>query len=178
MRVIDSNWANQPCFTSTMLQSMVSGALRFYKSYKHSSSRIRYICLCLSPDRTWYKVNDQKVDYSGGVQGKGNSSTGHGTWTMMQLAHLKVAQPKLVALRPQVCLWWTLPYQNPISNKRPRKRDWMIMETGYFIDTEFDLSGLVVVLIVLQLYISGSAIIGFWLSKFPFSKKIGWLSTI
>ena len=24
------------------------------------------ICLCLPPDRTWHKVNDPRVDYSGG----------------------------------------------------------------------------------------------------------------
>ena len=29
------------------------------------------ICLCLRPDRTWHKVNDPKVDYSGGL-GEGN----------------------------------------------------------------------------------------------------------
>ena len=33
-----------------------------------------YICLCLSPDRTWHEVNDQKVDYSGGL---GEGKVGH-----------------------------------------------------------------------------------------------------
>ena len=32
-----------------------------------------YLCLCLPPDRTWYKVNDSKVDYSGIKGGKGRT---------------------------------------------------------------------------------------------------------
>ena len=67
-------------------------------------------CHCLPPDRTWQKVNDPKVDYSGGL---GEGKFGHEPrlkpyWTMMQLAHLKVAQSKLGALRSQVCLYWTI----------------------------------------------------------------------
>ena len=32
------------------------------------------ICLCLSPDRTWHKVNDLKIDYSGDL---GEGKVGH-----------------------------------------------------------------------------------------------------
>ena len=68
------------------------------------------ICHCLLPDRTWHKVNNSEVDYSGGLGGKvGHELTLELCWTMMQLAHPKVAQPKLGALLSKVCLCWTVP---------------------------------------------------------------------
>ena len=40
---------------------------------QHSTKQLLYghlpdICLCLPPDRTWHKVNDSKVDYSGDLR--------------------------------------------------------------------------------------------------------------
>ena len=54
------------------------------------------ICHCLPPDRAWHKVNDLKVDYSGGL-GKekvGQEPKLKPCWIMMQLALPKVAQLK------------------------------------------------------------------------------------
>ena len=39
-----------------------------------TTALLRYICLCLPPDRTWHKVNDPKVDYSGDLgEGEGQA---------------------------------------------------------------------------------------------------------
>ena len=70
-----------------------------------------YIYRCLSPERTWHKVIDLKVDYSG-VLGEGkveHKPMLKPCWTMMQLAHRKGAQPKPDDLRPYVYLCWTVP---------------------------------------------------------------------
>ena len=51
-------------------------------------------------------MNDPKVNY---IRGLGEEKVWHEPcWTMMQLTHLKVAQPKPGALQPQVCLYWTV----------------------------------------------------------------------
>ena len=62
-----------------------------YKSIKHIK---QYICHCLPPDRTWHKVNEMKVDYSGVLEeGKvGQEPKLKPWWAMMQLAHPKVAK--------------------------------------------------------------------------------------
>ena len=43
------------------------------------------ICLCLPPDRTWHKVNDPKVDYSGSLgEGKVKNELGlKPCWTIL-----------------------------------------------------------------------------------------------
>ena len=78
-----------------------------------SVSYSKGICHCLPSGRTWHKVKDPKVDYSGGLrEGKvGHEPKLKPCWNMMQLAKPKVAQPNLEELRPQVCLCWTVPKQ-------------------------------------------------------------------
>ena len=53
-------------------------------------AKISDICLCLPPDRTWHKVNDPKVDYSGDL---GEVMVGHEPrlepcWTMLVIGPL------------------------------------------------------------------------------------------
>ena len=49
---------------------------------ERSTATDLYVCLCLSPDRTWHKVNDLKIDYSGDLVqcGPGEPSR---KWTQM-----------------------------------------------------------------------------------------------
>ena len=54
-----------------------------------------YICLYLPPDRTWHKVNDPKVDYSGDL-GEGMSGMSQGSspaWLCCSSAHLVQCKP-------------------------------------------------------------------------------------
>ena len=64
------------------------------------------ICHCLPPDRTRHQV-----DYWGGLGGGkvGHESKLEPCWTIMQLAHPKVAQLYLEAWWPQAYLCWTVP---------------------------------------------------------------------
>ena len=57
-------------------------------------------------DRTWPKVNDPKIDDSGdlGKGKRGHKPRPDSCWSMIQLVHPKVAQPKPSALQPQVCI--------------------------------------------------------------------------
>ena len=76
--------------------------------------------------QTWHKVNDLKVDYSGGLE---EEKVEHNPrlepcWSMVQLVYPKVAQPKSGALRPQVCLCWTVPYQVPSTKMFFRYSFW------------------------------------------------------
>ena len=50
----------------------------------------KYICLCLQPDRTWHKINDPKVDYSGDLgEGKiGQEPRLESFWTMLVIGQL------------------------------------------------------------------------------------------
>ena len=71
------------------------------------------ICLCLPPDRTWHKVNDPKVDYSGGYRG-GEGRARAEAWALFEYAGHRptlynVGLMRLVGLGPKsgarhVCL--------------------------------------------------------------------------
>ena len=77
------------------------------------------ICLCLPPDRTWYKVNDPKVDYSGDF-GKEKSSTSRSSspaglcWSSAYLVQCRLDEPSwtwtqiwVQARMPDYSLNWT-----------------------------------------------------------------------
>ena len=60
-------------------------------------------CLCLRPDRTWHKVNDPKVDYSGAWR-KGRSGSNRGS----NLAELCKSSTHLVQCKTdEPCRTWT-----------------------------------------------------------------------
>ena len=64
---------------------------------------MEYICLCLPPDRTWHKVNDPKVDYSGDL---GEGKVRHEP--RLKPAGLCWSSAHLVQCRPDEPSWsWT-----------------------------------------------------------------------
>ena len=91
-----------------------------------NNSVIWYICLCLPPDRTWHKVNEPKVDYSGDLEERkvGHEPRLEPCWTKLVIdPQCNVGLMILAGLGPKsgfrhVCLiiGWT-GQQSPVQYK-------------------------------------------------------------
>ena len=95
---------SEPAEAGRLMASSLPGWTVLEPACLHKENVHADICHTLPPDRTWHKVNDPKVDYSGGL-GEGK----FGPEPKLELSPPEGCLAEAGALRPQVCFCWTVP---------------------------------------------------------------------